>query len=53
MKCLADQACKTCVGDFIFTGKEQRFFAQKGFPERSRCAACTAAKKKAPQAEGH
>ena len=53
VKCLADQACKTCVGDFIFTGKEQRFFAQKGFPERSRCAACTAAKKKAPQAEGH
>ena len=50
--CLADQACKGCSGDFVFTGKEQRFFAQKGFPERSRCAACTAAKKKAPQQKG-
>ena len=40
-------ACKDCSADFVFTGKEQRFFSQKGFPKRSRCAACTTAKKAA------
>ncbi|MCC6278258.1 MAG: zinc-ribbon domain containing protein [Oligoflexia bacterium] len=34
-------ACKDCGTDFVFTGKEQEFYAQKGFQnEPTRCKPC-------------
>ena len=37
--------CKDCAADFVFTAKEQHFFATKGFPAKVRCSDCVAAKR--------
>jgi hypothetical protein len=37
--------CGECGGDFCFSSAEQRFFAEKGYAAKSRCAECTKAKK--------
>ena len=38
-------ACRDCGAEFVFTGGEQEFFAQKGFSEPTRCPACRATRK--------
>ena len=37
--------CQDCGKDFIFTAREQEFYAQKGFSEPKRCKECRDAKK--------
>ncbi len=38
--------CKECGQDFVFTAREQEFFASKGFAnEPGRCPACRSARK--------
>lgn len=38
--------CRDCGTDFVFTGGEQAFYAEKGFTNRpSRCQSCRAAYK--------
>ena len=32
--------CKECGEDFVFTENEQKFYAEKGFPEPKRCKFC-------------
>ena len=39
--------CSDCRSEFTFTASEQDFYAEKGFSEPRRCAACRAAKKAA------
>lgn len=38
-------ACCDCGVDFCFSASEQRFFSEKGFGTKSRCAECTQVKK--------
>ena len=38
-------ACGECGSDFKFSASEQKFFHEKGFSPKTRCADCTAAKK--------
>ncbi len=37
--------CKDCGKEFEFTAGEQRFFAEKGFTEPTRCKECRDARK--------
>lgn len=37
--------CKDCGMSFVWTAREQEFFAQKGFSTPVRCPACRKAKK--------
>ncbi|MEW6697779.1 MAG: zinc-ribbon domain containing protein [Bacillota bacterium] len=38
--------CRDCGAEFVFTVREQEFFAEKGFQnDPSRCPACRAARK--------
>jgi hypothetical protein len=39
--------CVDCGKEFIFTAREQEFYAQKGFSEPKRCKECREAKKAA------
>ena len=39
--------CIDCGKEFIFTARDQEFFAQKGFSEPKRCKECRDAKKAA------
>jgi hypothetical protein len=41
--------CVDCGKDFVFTAREQEFYAQKGFSEPKRCKECREAKKAAKQ----
>lgn len=44
--------CKECGAEFIFTAGEQKFYAEKGFPNKpQRCKPCRDARKNAPR--GH
>jgi hypothetical protein len=38
-------ACRDCGAEFSFTAGEQAFFAEEGFAPKTRCTACTRAKK--------
>lgn len=44
--------CRDCKQPFVFTGGEQRFFAERQFTEPNRCKPCRAAKKAARQVQG-
>ncbi len=35
-----DLLCIACDEWFVFTAKEQRFYARQGFPPPKRCSAC-------------
>lgn len=37
--------CKDCGKDFIFTEGEQKFYAEKGFTNSTRCTECRKARK--------
>jgi hypothetical protein len=37
--------CSDCRSKFLFTAKDQEFFAEKGFSEPKRCKPCRQAKK--------
>ena len=37
-------ACCDCGVDFCFSASEQRFFSEKGFGAKSRCAECASEK---------
>jgi hypothetical protein len=37
--------CVDCGADFVFTERDQAFFAQKGFTEPKRCRPCRDVKK--------
>jgi Probable zinc-ribbon domain len=37
--------CADCGGKFLFSAKDQEFFAEKGFQEPKRCRDCRQAKK--------
>ena len=38
--------CRDCGAEFVFSGSEQEFFAEKGFTnEPSRCPACRSARR--------
>ena len=37
--------CADCRGKFLFSAKDQEFFAEKGFSEPKRCKDCRQAKK--------
>ncbi len=37
--------CSDCSQQFVFTASEQDFYAQRGFSEPKRCAACRSARK--------
>lgn len=39
-------SCGDCQAEFVFTGGEQEFFAEKGFSEPKRCPECRAANKR-------
>jgi CxxC-x17-CxxC domain-containing protein len=39
--------CTDCGSEFVFTGNEQEFYAQKGFSEPRRCSSCRASRKAA------
>jgi CxxC-x17-CxxC domain-containing protein len=39
--------CSDCNTEFVFTGNEQAFYAQKGFSEPRRCPSCRASRKAA------
>lgn len=40
-----DLQCADCGDNFVFTGGEQTFFAQKGFTDPKRCSKCRQARK--------
>ena len=40
-----DLLCRACDEWFVFTVKEQRFYAQQGFPPPKRCPSCRAEKR--------
>ena len=37
--------CADCRGKFLFSAKDQEFFAERGFSEPKRCKDCRQAKK--------
>jgi hypothetical protein len=37
--------CADCGGKFLFSAKDQEFFAEKGFQEPKRCRDCRQARK--------
>ncbi|MEW6065465.1 MAG: zinc-ribbon domain containing protein [Bacillota bacterium] len=42
--------CRDCGAEFVFTAREQEFFAEKGFQnDPSRCPACRASRKQRMQ----
>jgi len=43
--------CKDCGNFFIFTEREQQFFAEKGFTPPKRCKACRIKKKASFEAQ--
>jgi CxxC-x17-CxxC domain-containing protein len=43
--------CADCGQEFVFTGSEQDFYAQRGFTEPRRCASCRASRKAARNSE--
>ncbi|KKM09465.1 zinc-binding protein [Clostridiales bacterium PH28_bin88] len=46
--------CKECGTDFVFTAREQEFYAEKGFQnEPSRCPECRAARKRQNAGQGY
>ncbi|NIQ80622.1 MAG: hypothetical protein GTN93_21525 [Anaerolineae bacterium] len=45
--------CCDCKEEFIFTAKESRFFASKGFNDPKRCKPCRDAKKQARRSQGN
>lgn len=45
--------CKDCGTDFVFTAREQEFYAEKGFQnEPGRCPDCRAARKRQNGGQG-
>jgi CxxC-x17-CxxC domain-containing protein len=44
--------CADCSQEFVFTGSEQDFYAQRGFSEPRRCPSCRASRKAARNSEG-
>jgi CxxC-x17-CxxC domain-containing protein len=40
-----DLTCVDCGQSFVFTARDQEFYASRGFTEPRRCASCRAAKK--------
>ncbi|CCO08103.1 zinc-ribbon domain containing protein [Desulforamulus hydrothermalis] len=45
--------CRDCGAEFVFTVREQEFFAEKGFQnDPSRCPSCRAARKQRMQGSG-
>jgi CxxC-x17-CxxC domain-containing protein len=44
--------CADCGQEFVFTGSEQDFYAQRGFSEPRRCPSCRASRKAARGSEG-
>src|SRR5688572_32486142 len=44
--------CADCGQEFVFTGSEQDFYAQRGFTEPRRCPSCRASRKAARNSEG-
>ena len=43
--------CKDCGAEFVFTEREQQFYASKNFSEPVRCKACREARKAQKAAE--
>ncbi len=39
--------CADCGQEFVFTGREQEFYATRGFSEPRRCGSCRASRKAA------
>ncbi|MDR3544753.1 MAG: zinc-ribbon domain containing protein, partial [Candidatus Limnocylindrales bacterium] len=39
--------CADCSQDFVFTAREQEFYATRGFTEPRRCPSCRASRKAA------
>ena len=39
--------CADCSQDFVFTAREQEFYATRGFTEPRRCSSCRASRKAA------
>ncbi len=39
--------CADCSQEFVFTGREQEFYATRGFSEPRRCGSCRASRKAA------
>jgi len=37
--------CKGCSAEFVFTERDQEFYAEKGFSEPQSCPACRAKRK--------
>jgi CxxC-x17-CxxC domain-containing protein len=44
--------CADCGQEFVFTAREQDFYAQKGFTEPRRCPSCRQSRKAARAAQG-
>jgi CxxC-x17-CxxC domain-containing protein len=44
--------CADCGQEFVFTAREQEFYAQKGFTEPRRCPSCRQSRKAARAAQG-
>lgn len=44
--------CVDCGNEFVFTGKDQTFYASKGFGDPKRCPECRRIKKQKREAEG-
>ena len=41
--------CRECDEWFVFTAKEQRFYAEQGFPPPKRCPNCRAERRRQEQ----
>lgn len=46
IECLNDQGNDNCEGVFLFTVRDQDFFASKNYAEPKRCRSCVALKKR-------
>ena len=44
--------CADCGQEFVFTAREQEFYAQKGFTDPRRCPSCRQSRKAARAAQG-
>lgn len=47
-----DLTCVDCGQTFVFTARDQEFYAQRSFSEPRRCPSCRAAKKAQREASG-
>jgi len=45
--------CVDCSQPFVFTERDQQFFAQKGFTDPKRCKPCRDVKKQAKKSQGN